>query len=51
VPGEGTRGTNFCFFSFSAPFFCEALPHYLKLLAQKWGNFEFFRYISLVFFA
>jgi hypothetical protein len=35
--------------SFFAPFFSEAFPHYLKLLAQIWGNFKFFRYISLVF--
>jgi hypothetical protein len=30
----GTRGTIFIFFCFFAPFFCEAFPHYLKLLAQ-----------------
>jgi hypothetical protein len=49
VLGEGTRGT--IFFSFFAPFFCEAFPHYLKLFAQIWGNFKFFRYISLFFVA
>jgi hypothetical protein len=31
------------FFSFLfTSFFCEAIPHYLKLLAKIWGYFEFF---------
>jgi hypothetical protein len=48
VLGQGTRELLF-FFKFFCPIFCEAFPHYLKLLAQIWGNFKFFRYISLVF--
>jgi hypothetical protein len=34
------------FFSFFALFFGDALPHYLKLFAQVWFNFECFRLIS-----
>jgi len=30
------------FFSFFAPFFSKAFPHYLKLLSQVWENFNFF---------
>jgi hypothetical protein len=34
-------GKYFHFFSFFAPFFGDALPHYLKLFAQVWFNFDF----------
>jgi hypothetical protein len=37
------------FFSF-LPHFFEAFLHYLKLFAQTWGNFKFFRYISFFLF-
>jgi hypothetical protein len=43
---KGTQGNIFYFFVF--PNFCEALPHYVKLLAQIWANFVFL-YILLVF--
>ena len=44
-------GEEFLFFLFFfASFFCEAFPHYLKLPVQIWDNFDFFCYISLVFF-
>jgi hypothetical protein len=36
---HGTQGTTFL--SFFAPFFCEAFPHNLKLLAQIWGTSKF----------
>ena len=42
-------GKNF-FFVFLPHFFCEAFLHYLKLLVQIWDNFDFFWYISLIFF-
>jgi hypothetical protein len=42
-------GEPFFIFCFFAPFFCEAFPHYLKLLAQIWLTFKFFCYISLFF--
>jgi hypothetical protein len=31
----------FYFFSLFCSIFCDALPHYLKLFAQVWFNFEF----------
>jgi hypothetical protein len=42
-------GEPFFIFLFFCPIFCEAFPHYLKLIAQIWLTFEFFCYISLVF--
>jgi hypothetical protein len=38
------------FFSFLPHFSFEDFLHYLKFLTQNWHNFQFFRYISLVFF-
>jgi hypothetical protein len=50
APSAGVRGTRGLFFLiFCLNFFCELIPHYLKLLAQIWGYFEFFWYISLIF--
>ena len=50
VPGPAL-GKEFSFFCFFCPIiFCEAFPHYLKLHVQIWDNFDFFCYISLVFF-
>jgi hypothetical protein len=40
VLGESTRGIIFLVFLFQ--FFCESIPHYLKLLVQIWGNFKLF---------
>jgi hypothetical protein len=48
LPRVPTKALGELFFIFP-PFFCEAFPHYLKLLAQIWLTFEFFCYISLVF--
>jgi hypothetical protein len=42
-------GEEFFLFFVFLPHFFEAIPHYLKLLGQIWGYFEFFWYISLVF--
>ena len=47
---EDTQGRIFVFFVFFCLIFCEAFPHYLKLPVQIWDNFDFFCYISLVFF-
>jgi hypothetical protein len=50
VSRGSTRGNIFIFLVLLLHFFGDALPHYLKLFPQVWFNFEFFRYISLVFF-
>jgi hypothetical protein len=50
VPSHWHSGKYFVFCLFFAPIFCEAFKHYLKLLAQIWLTFEFFCYISLVFY-
>jgi hypothetical protein len=46
VPG---KALGELFFQFFVSFFCEVIPHYLKLLPQILGYFEFFCYISSVF--
>jgi hypothetical protein len=48
VSRESTQGNIFIFLVFCSIFY-DALPHYLKLFAQVWLNFEFFRYILLFF--
>ena len=50
VPGKTLGEVFLFFFVLFASFFCEAFPHYLKLHVQIWDNFDFFCYISLVFF-
>ena len=49
MPGKAL-GEDFVFLFFLLHFFCEAFSHYLKLLVQIWDNFDFFLYISLIFF-
>jgi hypothetical protein len=44
------QGNYFILFLFFCVIFFEFIPHYLKLVAQIWGYFEIFWYISLVFF-
>ena len=50
VPGKALGEEIFLFLFFLPHFFCEAFPHYLKLHVQIWDKFDFFCYISLVFF-
>ena len=48
VPGPALG--KFCFLFFLPHYFFAALIYYLKLHVQIWHNFDFFCYISLVFF-
>ena len=48
---HGGHSTKYIFFFYFGPkFFCVALWQYLKLYSKIWWNFDFFRYISLIYF-